>query len=157
MRVEQSLVSLKHERLSSCACISSLFALEPIKLIFMWWSSWFHFLSALFHASNCFFFEGETSFVLSGIKYLLFGSEEPLLWWSCKKNSTANNKPSQGFTANTNKAQRSSEELKVLQCKTPPASLLLVKQQHPDAWINAATNNCNVSDCERCPALPDAL
>lgn len=41
--------------------------------------------------------------------------------------------------------------------KFPPASHPLVKQQHPDAWINVATNNCNVSDCELYHGLPDAL
>lgn len=36
--------------------------------------------------------------------------------------------------------------------KFPSASPLLVKQQYPDAWINVATNNCGVPDCERCHA-----
>lgn len=66
-------------------------------------------------------------------------------------------KPSQSITTNTNKAQSKSAELTVRRSKIPPAIPLLVKQQHPDAWINVATNNCNVSDCERCHALPDAL
>lgn len=54
-----------------------------------------------------------------------------------------------------------SADLTVLQCKIQPDPSpyppLLVKQQHPDARINVATNNCNVSDCERCHALPVAL
>lgn len=36
--------------------------------------------------------------------------------------------------------------------KFPSTSPLLVKQQYPDAWINVATNNRGVPDCERCHA-----
>lgn len=95
--------------------------------------------------------------VLSKSFYLIFGSEKSPLWCSWKENTAANNKPSQSITTNTNRAQSESTQLTALQCKVPPASPPRVKQQHPDAWINVATNNCNVSDCERCHALPDAL
>lgn len=89
--------------------------------------------------------------------YLIFGSEKFPQWCSWKENTAENKKPSQSITTNTNKAQSKSAELTVRRSKIPPAIPLLVKQQHPDAWINVATNNCNVSDCERCHALPDAL
>ncbi len=49
------------------------------------------------------------------------------------------------------------QNLRYFSAKIPSASPLLVKQQRPDARINVATKNCNVSDCEHCQALPDAL
>lgn len=87
----------------------------------------------------------------------LFWVRKSLLWCSWKRNTPANSTPSQHVTKNTKEAQRESAQLTVLQCKILPAPRLLVKQQHPDARINVATNNCNVSDCERRHALPDAL
>lgn len=53
----------------------------------------------------------------------------------------ANHNPPQSITTNTNRAQSESAELILLQCKIPPASPLLVKQQHPDARINVPTKN----------------
>lgn len=96
------------------------------------------------------------SFFILGSKYQIFGWAQSLLWCSWKENTRANNKPSQSITTNTNKAQSESTELTLHQSRIPPASSLLVKQSVPDAWINVATNNSNMSDCERCHALPYA-
>lgn len=66
-------------------------------------------------------FEKASSFLLlSKSLYLIFRSEKSPLWCSWKKNTAANNKPSQSITTNTNRAQSGSAQLTVLQCKIPP-------------------------------------
>lgn len=74
------------------------------------------------------------------------------VWISVSDQKSLTRDAPQSATTNTNNAQSEAAEL---QWKIPPASPQLIKHQHPKAWINVATNSCNVSACERCHALPE--